>query len=565
MMKSCIRGRFLLIGGAAACFAAPAFAQQFVEQTAARFPSPNPSEWSNQATIGDIDGDGDLDIIFANGGNFSSPGTPLRQRLYVNDGAGVFTEESAARLGAVTLLARGVEMGDIDNDGDLDLIFAQDFSRQPQLFVNDGTGFFANQTAVRLPAMLLSSSRAQFGDIDNDGDLDIYITSGTTSRFTCGQYRVWVNDGTGIYVDETDIRHPIGNVCNNMDCIFGDIDNDYDLDVRTASTGTNNSRMYRNNGHGIFGLVAGVPADSTCYSYDFGDINGDGAIDLLGVNAGGGSTELLLENSGFGSFTNVSSQISPNPNQDDNDSKFLDIDDDGDLDMLIGRLGSGGEKIYANDGSGNFTQLSGIITIISDSTLDIMVADLDNDGDYDIVSAQGESGNFQNRVYINNGPADTHAPRIIQTEQLADTEDTVGPYVVRANILDDMTSDRNFFDKGITLHYTVDAGREMTVPMRHSGGQVYRGVLPGLADGGTVEYWVSAVDWNDNEAIGDPQSFTVSGASILGDLDGDGDVDPADLAALLAAWGTCPGCPEDLDGDGTVGPSDLAILLANWS
>ncbi|MCA9291456.1 MAG: S8 family serine peptidase [Phycisphaerales bacterium] len=49
-----------------------------------------------------------------------------------------------------------------------------------------------------------------------------------------------------------------------------------------------------------------------------------------------------------------------------------------------------------------------------------------------------------------------------------------------------------------------------------------------------------------------------------GDLDGDGDVDPADLAALLSAWGACPGCPADLDGDGTVGPADLAVLLGNW-
>ena len=51
----------------------------------------------------------------------------------------------------------------------------------------------------------------------------------------------------------------------------------------------------------------------------------------------------------------------------------LNYDNDGDLDMLIGRLGSGGEKIYNNDGAGNFTQTAGLITIISDSTLDIMV------------------------------------------------------------------------------------------------------------------------------------------------------------------------------------------------
>ncbi|MCA9291816.1 MAG: hypothetical protein KDA25_11860, partial [Phycisphaerales bacterium] len=54
------------------------------------------------------------------------------------------------------------------------------------------------------------------------------------------------------------------------------------------------------------------------------------------------------------------------------------------------------------------------------------------------------------------------------------------------------------------------------------------------------------------------------GASCVGDFDGDGSVGPADLAALLADWGACPGCATDLTGDGQVGPGDLAILLANW-
>ena len=102
--------------------------------------------------------------------------------------------------------------------------------------------------------------------------------------------------------------------------------------------------LYRNDGTGVFSLVTTIPGDSSCYSYDFGDIDGDGDLDLLGANGGSGNTEILLKNDGTGVFTNVSGQISPNPNQDDNDSKFFDWDNDGDLDLLIARLGSGGEK-----------------------------------------------------------------------------------------------------------------------------------------------------------------------------------------------------------------------------
>ena len=368
----------------------------------------------------------------------------------------------------------------------------------------------------------MSSSRGQFGDVDNDGDLDVFLTNGAGNRFGCGQYRLYLNDGSCSYTDATATHFPIGNVCQNMDAIFGDIDNDFDLDIRTSSTGTNNSRLYRNNGSGLFTLVAGVRSDSTCYSYDFGDIDGDGDLDLLGANGlSGSSAEILLENDGTGGFANVSSQITPNPSQDDNDSKFFDYDNDGDLDLIIARLGSGGEKIYNNDGNGNFTQTPGVIEVISDSSLDITVGDFDNSGTYDVVTAQGESGNYTNRIYLNNGPADSLPPRIIDTEQHPDTFETTGPYVVRALILDDMTSDRNFFDKGVTLVYSVDGGADQTTQMRHSGGQVYRGAIPGQPAGSAIAYRVSATDYNGNSAAGTMRAFTILGV-------------PADTAGMIS-------------------------------
>jgi hypothetical protein len=83
-------------------------------------------------------------------------------------------------------------------------------------------------------------------------------------------------------------------------------------------------------------------------------------------------------------------------------------------------------------------------------------------------------------------------------------------YVVRALVLDDLTSDRNFFDRGVSLHYSVDGGRELEVVMRHSGGQVYRGVLPSQRQGAVVEYYVTARDWAENLGTGPVHSFTVA-------------------------------------------------------
>ncbi len=483
-------------------------AQTFQDQTNKRFP-PATNDFTNQITIGDIDNDDDLDIIFANGGNFISQGKDEPTRIYINNGSGQFTDVSDSQLGFEGIV-RGAELGDIDNDGDLDMILVQDFDRQPQLFVNNGTGNFTNVSATQLPILTLSSSRAQFADIDNDGDLDLYIASGQNSRFGCGQNIILVNDGTGTFTDETLTLHPIENLCENMDVTFADIDGDYDLDVRVGNR-DGSSRMYVNDGTGKFAASNTVPADSSTYSYDFGDVDGDGDLDMLGANSRAGSSgEALFINNGSGVFTDASNQISPNPGgDDDNDSKFIDIDSDGDLDLIIAALSAASEKVYVNDGSGNFTLTTNIIAPIADSSLDIMVADLTGDGRLDVVTAQGESGVFTNRIYVNvTGPVDDRQPRIIATETVANNVST-SAQSVRVAVLDDMSSDRNFFSKAVTLHYSVNGGPEQTAEMNYSGGQIYRATIPEQATGNTINYFISATDYANNTVTGPSQSFSI--------------------------------------------------------
>lgn len=545
-------------------------AQQFVNETATRFPAQPTLEWTNQLTIGDLDNDGDLDIVFANGGNFNSAGTPQFVRVFINDGTGVFTDESTTRMGGHTGLYRGVELGDVENDGDLDILLVPDFGGRVRLFRNNGNGFFSDATLLSLPTLLVSSSRGQFGDIDNDGDLDIYVVNGgPTNRFGCGNSRILINNGVGIYTDESALRHPPGTICGPMDAIFGDVNNNFNIDIRVAALGNNNSKLYINDGAGFFtNASATVPADSTCYSYDFGDINGNGMIDMFGANAlPGNSSDMLIRNNGDGTWTNVSSQISPNPNVDDNDSKFFDYDNDGDLDLIVARIGGTPERIYNNDGNGNFTQVNGLISNVIDSTMDIMVADLTGNGKLDIVTGQGESGaNYQNKIYINYGPADTIPPTIGRTEQQEDTLDNEGPYIIRASITDGMSSDRNFFDKGIFLNYSHNGGKTQQVPMRYSGGTIYRAALPGQPNG-IIEYYVTAIDYAGNLGTGPTLSFRVGPKTTLGDLNDDGHVDVLDLLILLGAWGDCPPkqpCLADLNNSGTVDVQDLLILLGNW-
>src|SRR5437870_12392665 len=85
----------LLAGG----WVLPAGAQQFIDQTTTRFPQPSLTEYTSQLTVGDIDGDTDLDLIFANGG--AAAANTQKLRVFINNGSGVFTDETDARTGGL--------------------------------------------------------------------------------------------------------------------------------------------------------------------------------------------------------------------------------------------------------------------------------------------------------------------------------------------------------------------------------------------------------------------------------------------------------------------------------
>lgn len=510
--------------------------QQLVDQTTTRFPQPNLSEYSSQVAFGDVDHDGDLDIAFANGRGYNTATLMEKVRLFINDGTGHFSDETDARLGGIAGYGRDVEFGDVNNDGWLDIVVANDFATRPYLLMNNGDGFFTNVTTTNLPNINLGSPHVCLGDVDHDGDLDLYFPNGGRSRFGSGQNQLWMNNGQGVFVNETATRLPIQNVAQPMDCLFGDIDGDFDLDILVGNRASN-SRLFMNNGSGVFtDVTAGrLPANGLTYSWDFGDIDGDGDLDAIGINSLPGSTrEMIIVNDGLGFFTDMTAALIPganNPAVDDNDSKFFDYDNDGDLDVIIASLGTT-ERICRNNGSGGFTLQSGVITAVADSSLDIEVGDLNGDGRLDVVTAQGESGSFVNRIFINNGPVDTRPPYFPAIEVIPDITDPVfapGPYPVRVSIRDGMTSDRGFIAQRVKLVYRVDCSPPIEAVTRWMGHEMYRGVIPGAVPGARIIYWYEATDFSGNFAMSEEYSFAVLDPDS-GNFDLDGDVDLFDVA-----------------------------------
>jgi hypothetical protein len=153
----------------------------------------------------------------------------------INDGKGWFTDETDDRIPTeLWTSSNGVVLVDIDADKDLDIAIANGWlPGDGQVFVNDGTGHFYDESSQRIPQDGGSSGSVAFGDIDNDGDSDLLVGNFSTSGV---DNKLYVNDGQGYFTDETDNRFPSEEE-ETSSISLDDFDNDGDLDCYLANAG----------------------------------------------------------------------------------------------------------------------------------------------------------------------------------------------------------------------------------------------------------------------------------------------------------------------------------------
>ncbi|MBC8072592.1 MAG: VCBS repeat-containing protein, partial [Deltaproteobacteria bacterium] len=360
--------------------------------------------YTNYMRLADLDGDGDLDVVYPNDGGVAQPLV-----IYANDGAAGFTDVSASAVGGHTGRVRQVAIGDIDGDGDLDMYAPEATATVGAMFVNDGDGVFVDEADVRLPAAAIATGSTRFGDLDDDGDLDIVAADHGND----GLAVVYLNDGEGSFTElDAAIDFDVGSDINDMDLL--DVDRDFDLDLLTnAHVGTN--RIWINDGTGVFAESLFASSGGLHYGPGVCDVDGDGDLDIWIDNQGPDYTERLWANDGNGNFTDVTlEQVSGNPGSDDNGIICADTDSDGDLDAVVMALDTP-ERLLVNDGSGNFSYQAGAFSGPVDSTLGAEMGDLNGDHRIDIATGQGESGSFLDRVFLATAavPVDDTAPTII--------------------------------------------------------------------------------------------------------------------------------------------------------
>ncbi|MAB78678.1 MAG: hypothetical protein CMJ89_04920 [Planctomycetes bacterium] len=529
--------RFAL-GGLGLLSLTPTISAQFSYDASAL---PAQSLWTDGIALADVDGDGDLDILFANGSGYGAGGA-LAQHLFLNDGTGNFSA-AHGQLNVGNFNAKMVIAEDFDNDGDPDLMYAPEgawptTTQRGRLLINDGTGNFSDESAARLPDVTMASFCVCAGDVDDDGDLDVVFTDGGTFSGVASQAHLFLNDGDAFFSDGTETNLP-DDLYNAQDVTIFDWDGDFDVDIALSGKGQSGkrSRLWLNDGTGNFAistLLDGVGSNGT-YEIEWGDLDNDLSLDGMIVSLSG-------FNDGYAtnSISSVATASFAAPNgDDDNEMAGLDYDDDGDLDVVIGSLGFGGEKLYRNDGAGSFVNVSSDVQSIGDSTLDIAVGDLDGDGDYDLVSGQGESGGFTNRVYDNTGVADTRAPRILDWVRPAfDPTQTLFHARTQDAVCDD-GGDGYVVATHVSWQASSTASSHASGEAFHQGGGLWRAALPSVPGAtGAVFCW-SFTDAQGNASTQALTSGTVADITDLGQA-----LAGTPGLALLGASGTpTPGSP----------------------
>lgn len=349
----------------------------------------------------DLNGDGFIDCFISNG-----PRGGQNNNLFFNQNKGRFSAVTADSIALDHCPSDGATFADTDNDGDMDAFVVNWYNVNNLFYRNDGAGNFQRITTGDFVNDKGYSETAAFGDYDQDGYVDLYVTNseGRKNNFLYknDQKGSFIKITTGAIVADTNYSR-----CAN----WVDIDNDGDLDLFVTNENKQNENLYRNDGAGNFTKLTDGPllndAGNTT-SASWADIDNDGDLDVFLTNDGGYNS--LFKNNGKFNFTKITTDIVATTPAHSFSSAWSDIDNDGDVDLIVTNSFHGKNRLvnylYINDGKGNFTRnATDIVATDTAWSYGCAFGDYDEDGFEDLAIATCRMGKTDelNLLYHNNG------------------------------------------------------------------------------------------------------------------------------------------------------------------
>ncbi len=307
-------------------------------------------EYKLGACAADFDNDGNIDLYVSslNGKN----------KYYKNTGDGFFVDYTfiANVGGEITDRTNSVATADVDNDNDLDIFITNETSTN-RLFLNNGAGLFSEITFEAGVTTKYGGTGCSFADIDNDGDLDLYVTNWSTKNKL---YKNLLVETLSLnFVDITELANVGGyDYTKSNGVAFADIDNDADLDLFVANRKTSN-KIYLNNGKGIFtdNTFELLGTDSSkSYGVIINDFDGDSYKDIYVSNVG---ENQFFKNINGRKFINFTSKYNTDVKGYSTGSASADFDNDGDIDLYIANyIGESSTILINKKDSKNYVEIN---------------------------------------------------------------------------------------------------------------------------------------------------------------------------------------------------------------
>jgi hypothetical protein len=302
---------------------------------------------SDGATWADHDNDGDIDCFVVNWYGVDN-------LFYDNNGDETFTQVTVGTIVEDNGYSETASWGDYNNDSYVDIYVSNSGgTKKNYLYKNNGDGSFLKIIDGEMVNDNDSTRSVNWVDYDMDGDADIFVTSEANQH-----ERLYRNNGDETFTSITD-NALVTDAGSTMSSSWGDIDNDGDLDVFLAND-QGNDALFRNDGDNVFTKLS---SDIVCnnggnsFGSNFADIDNDGDIDLFVTNSFGGGpwNNFLYLNDGTGVFTAVTTDVTTTDLGWSYGNAFGDYDKDGDMDLLVANCYGGAQNnaLYKNETTGN--------------------------------------------------------------------------------------------------------------------------------------------------------------------------------------------------------------------
>ncbi len=538
----------------------------------------------------------------------------------------VHQPKAVAIPGPQDWMPAGIAVGDYDNDGLPDIFWASGGTEPDRLFMNNGNGTFTNEAAAWGIAVRHAACGACAGDYNDDGWIDIYVTSfgnSSNNQGEVGKNRLYRNNGDGTFTEvaaSAGVAFTAQTFSSGYGCTFGDYDLDGDLDLCATAwyAPAVGNRLFRNNGDGTFTNVTDTavvfPSVTWGFQSRFADMDNDGWPELL-VSADF-HTSRYYHNKGDGSFEDLTLSSGTGLDQNGMGQCVGDFNHDGWLDWYVTSIfldvpqpqSGEGNKLYMNQGGNSFAETSKMAGVDDGGWgWGTVAVDLDNDTWLDLVEVNGrplnaEHSGEQEYVWRSNGDG-TFTEEALQCGLTFKAEGKSCSYLDydrdgRMDIAITFNADQNRLYRNETLasgnwlHLTFNTQNNPRIAPHGMGSRITATVgeqfYVAYVDGGPnflgtseicAHFGLGPARSIDTLTIEWPRGYTtvlhdvsvnqhlVIQSPSLHDLNADGIVDGGDLGLLLSTWGPLGDSSDrkaDANNDGIVDGGDLGLLLSKW-